>query len=138
MSGPALRKVESHSSIHEAALTEASELTELLENLLSQNDNDKAYQVACILLEHWESRTLQHAESEEEGLYQEIKKESPKHYDAITALVRDHDMLREIAAYIKDQLAEQVINQDIAHQFRALIIIDELHNIKELTVLPEH
>ncbi|WP_022794970.1 hypothetical protein [Marinococcus halotolerans] len=50
MSGPALRKVESHSSIHEAALTEASELTELLESLVSKNDNDKAYQIQTSLL----------------------------------------------------------------------------------------
>lgn len=77
MSGPALRKVDSHSAIHEAALLEAEELTELVEELMEKREMNKAKEVSFILVEHWESRTLQHAKSEEEGLYREVEEEKP-------------------------------------------------------------
>ncbi len=65
MAGPALRKVDSHASIHEAALQEARELTNVYANLLKSGETDNALETAFILLEHWETRTLAHADAEE-------------------------------------------------------------------------
>ncbi|GAA0611341.1 hypothetical protein GCM10009001_30730 [Virgibacillus siamensis] len=138
MSGPALRKVDSHSAIHEAALNEAVELTELLSKLLKGDHTEKAEEMAYVLIEQWESRILQHADSEEEGLYKEIVDEKPELRDDIVALTRDHNLLRILVNEIKETLKERNINQSVLQQFQSLIIIDELHNQKEMEVLPDH
>ncbi|GGE50393.1 hypothetical protein GCM10011391_31410 [Pullulanibacillus camelliae] len=137
MSGPALRHKSSHASIHEAALNEARELTELLDELLRKEELDKALETAYVTLEHWETRTLKHAESEEEGLYKEIANASPELQDEITALIRDHALLRELVAQIKELLANEGACKEVVQRFYALIIVDELHNHLEETVLPE-
>ncbi|MFD1039000.1 hemerythrin domain-containing protein [Virgibacillus byunsanensis] len=138
MSGPALRKVESHAMIHEAALQEAEELTNVLENLLKENDMDRALETAYITLEHWETRTLAHAEAEEMGLYKEIAEKSPELKDSVVALTRDHELLRLIVRQIKDILANTGVGVDVLQRFQALILVDKLHNDEEEKVLPEH
>ncbi|WP_164669519.1 hemerythrin domain-containing protein [Virgibacillus doumboii] len=138
MSGPALRKADSHALIHEAALQEARELTNLLGNLLMEGDVDRALETAYITLEHWETRTLAHADAEERGLYKEISESSPELKDNIVALTRDHDLLRYICWEIKDILENGGIGDGILQRFQALILVDELHNKEEERVLPEH
>ncbi|MFC4386889.1 hypothetical protein ACFOZ1_03600 [Gracilibacillus marinus] len=138
MSGPALRKVTSHEAIHDAALQEARELTNIIENLMKNNDRERALQVALIAIEHWETRTLAHAEAEEEGLYLEIASESEEKKRIITQLIRDHDLMRRIVAMLKDQLIHNGITEHSIKQLHTLIIIDEYHNADEMKVLPNH
>lgn len=138
MSGPALKHVDSHSAIHEAALIEATELTELLVRLLADEHKDKALELAFVIVEHWETRTLQHAQSEEEGLYKELAEESPKLKDSIVALTRDHDLLRLLLKEIKDILEKDGVNDSVVQRFQALILVDELHNREEMKLLPNH
>jgi hypothetical protein len=57
MSGPALKHVDSHSAIHEAALMEAAELTDLLAKVIRKEEMDKALELAFVIVEHWETRT---------------------------------------------------------------------------------
>ncbi|AOZ90972.1 hemerythrin domain-containing protein [Paenibacillus crassostreae] len=137
MSGPALRNVDSHSSIHEAALEEAKELTELLGQFLMKNELDKALDVAYIIIEHWETRTLQHATSEEEGLYKETVESKPELRDSITSLTRDHDLMRYLAGEIRELLASEGISDKILQRFHALILIDLMHNRDELKMIGE-
>lgn len=138
MSGPALKFVDSHSAIHEAALIEATELTELLEKVMKSKDLEKATELAFIIIEHWETRTLRHAESEEEGLYKEIIETNPELKDDIVALTRDHDLLRLLVGEIKVTLEQEEINDSVLQRFQALILVDLLHNQKEVEVLPDH
>lgn len=138
MSGPALKHVDSHAAIHEAALNEASELTNLLDKLVRDNETEKALELAYVIIEQWETRTLRHADSEEEGLYKDLLEDNPKLKDDIVALTRDHDLLRMLVKDIKTRLPEEGISDSIVQQFQALIIVDELHNEKEMEVLPEH
>lgn len=138
MSGPALKFVDSHSAIHEAALIEATELTELLEKVMKNEDLEKAIELAFVIIEHWETRTLRHAESEEEGLYKEIVETKPELKDDIVALTRDHDLLRLLVDEIKALLEQGEINDSVLQRFQALILVDLLHNQKELEVLPDH
>lgn len=138
MSGPALRKLDSHSSIHGAALQEAMELNNIMENLLKEKDQDRALEVAFIAIEHWETRTLAHAESEESGLYQEIAKERPEHRETIIKLKRDHDLLRLLVKSIKGELNQGKISEEVLQKFHALILVDEMHNQEEEKILPEH
>ncbi|MNH86760.1 hypothetical protein D3C87_478510 [compost metagenome] len=136
MSGPALKNVDSHSSIHEAALEEAREITGVLEQCLQRGDLLKALEVAYVALEHWESRTLQHAASEEEGLYLEVLEQRPDLLGTITSLIRDHQLMRIVAGEIRGLLAAQEATQkhsmeQVLHRFHALILIDHLHNQDE-------
>lgn len=137
MSGPALRNVDSHSSIHEAALEEAKELTELLGQFLKKDELDKALDVAYIILEHWETRTLQHATSEEEGLYKETVEAKPELWDSITSLTRDHNLMRDLADQIRELLASEGVSDEILQRFHALILIDLIHNRDELQMIGE-
>lgn len=136
MSGPALKHVDSHSAIHEAALVEATELTELLDRLLADKQLDKALELSFVIIEHWETRTLQHAESEEEGLYKELAEEFPDLKESIIALTRDHDLLRLLVQEIKDTLDAEGVNDSVVQRFQALILVDLLHNQTELKLLP--
>ncbi|MFW5435848.1 hypothetical protein [Paenibacillus apiarius] len=135
--GPALRHVDSHSAIHEAALEEAKELTELLESCIKAGQPDKALELAYLMIEHWESRTLQHAQSEEEGLYKEAIEMKPHLRDAVLVLTRDHNLMRYLVRDIKDLLANAGANQEVCHRFHALILIDMLHNRDEETMIEQ-
>lgn len=135
MSGPALKQVDSHASIHEAAILEAEQLTELLRKSLESGQKDQAYEMACITLEHWESRTFAHAEAEEEGLYKEVATSSPEWKETIVALTRDHDLMRQLAEEIRQTLADQEVNRSVLERFQAMIWIDWLHNRAEEQML---
>ena len=136
MSGPALKHVDSHSAIHEAALVEATELTELLDRLLADKQLNKALELSFVIIEHWETRTLQHAESEEEGLYKDLAEESPDMKESIIALTRDHNLLRLLVQEIKDRLDKEGVDDSVVQRFQALILVDLLHNQAELKLLP--
>ncbi|WP_435921846.1 hypothetical protein [Paenibacillus sp. DYY-L-2] len=134
-SGPALRHVDSHSSIHEAALEEAKELTELLERSVRQGEMEKALELGYIIVEHWEARTLQHALSEEEGLYMDALELKPELAPVIISLTRDHNLMRKLVLEIKDLLDQGVVSEKLVQSFYALIVIDELHNEDEMEML---
>ncbi|MGG3964727.1 hemerythrin domain-containing protein [Heyndrickxia faecalis] len=138
MSGPSLRRADSHSSIHEAALNEARDLTDLLAQLLRKKMHAEALKTALILLEHWETRTLAHAQAEEEGLYPELLAENENMKDKLTVLARDHDLMRKLAQAVKKDLQQEKLGQQTVQQFYALICIDEIHNHEEESVLPHH
>ncbi|PWU66720.1 hypothetical protein DLJ74_20145 [Gracilibacillus dipsosauri] len=138
MSGPALRKVDSHSAIHDAALQEARELTNVIERFWRNGNKERALKTAFITIEHWQTRTLAHADAEEEGLYQEIAAQSSEKHEKIMGLKRDHDLMRGIVSDLKEELSTNGMNEGIIQQLHALIIIDELHNQDEMKVLPDH
>lgn len=138
MSGPGLKHAESHAAIHEAALNEARELNEILAKLLEHNDLEKALEIAYVTVEHWETRTLRHAEAEERGLYKELEEENPELSDSIIALKRDHDTLRYLVKRIKDTLDTDGITKTVLEQFYSLVHVDEYHNLEEERILPHH
>lgn len=138
MSGPALKQIDSHTAIHEAALNEAAELTNLLDQLIKDDQGVKALELSYVIIEQWETRTLRHAESEEEGLYKELVEERPELKSDIIELTRDHNLLRLLLDEIKDVLKKEKISDSVVQRFQALIIVDELHNRKEMEVLPDH
>lgn len=131
MSGPALKHWDSHSSIHEAALGEAIELTELLRRCRGKQDLEKALEVAYIAVEHWETRTLCHADEEEEGLYLEFVEQHPEVKEFVTALTRDHKLMRYLVDEIKQILHDHGNFDEVIRRFDAIILIDLLHNKDE-------
>lgn len=139
MSGPGLKQLDSHAAIHEAALNEAIELNKLLAALLiKKGDKEKALEVAYIAVEHWETRTLRHAEAEEKGLYKELIEEFPELKDKIIALTRDHDIMRHIVKEIKQLLEREGFHVGVLERFYALVHVDQFHNEEEERILPHH
>lgn len=138
MSGPGLKQIDSHSAIHEAALNEAMELNDILESLYKNNELEKALETAYVVVEHWETRTLQHAAAEEEGLYKDIANDSPELKDKITALTRDHDILRILIDEIKELLDKEGFSDDVLQRFQSLVLVDAIHNRDEERILPNH
>ncbi|MBB6446372.1 hemerythrin domain-containing protein [Bacillus benzoevorans] len=135
MSGPSLKKQDAHSSIHEAALNEAIELREILKKCLENKESEKATQVAQIIIEHWESRTLKHAESEEDGLYKELVQEDPNVTKLVNQLTRDHDLMRRIVGEMNELLIKNEMNERMLSLLDALIVIDSIHNEDEMNKL---
>lgn len=135
MSGPSLKKQDAHSSIHEAALNEAMELRELYRRCLKEGDNHKALHVAEITIEHWESRTLAHAESEENGLYKEMAQENPQLQDLVLQLTRDHDLMRRMVEDMKEKLKKHEPDEHFIRLMDGLIIVDQIHNDDEMNKL---
>jgi|SRR5699024_4316800 len=135
MSGPGLAQVDSHAAIHEAALFEAMELNEILAKLLTSNQLEKALETAYIAVEHWESRTLKHADAEERGLYKELVKSSSKFKEPVIELTRDHDLMRILVREIKETLDSEGINEEVLHKFHALVHVDLIHNEEEEKIL---
>jgi Hemerythrin HHE cation binding domain len=135
LSGPSLKKQDSHSSIHEAALNEAKELRELFRKCIENGEVEKALQVAAVVIEHWESRTLQHAEAEEEGLYKDMVKENPQLERVVHELTRDHDLMRRIVSNMKERLHAEDVDNRMISLLDSLIIIDEIHNEDEMNRL---
>lgn len=138
MSGPGLKHVDSHAAIHEAALNEARELNRLVAKLARAKRFDKAIEVAYIIVEHWETRTLQHAAAEEEGLYKDLLDENPNLKDEITALIRDHNMMRFLVKKIRQILETEGFTEEILELFYTLVHVDHFHNLQEEKLLPDH
>ena len=135
MSGPSLRKKDAHSSIHEAALNEVKELRELYQKCLENGEKEKALQVLEVAIEHWETRTLKHAEAEEEGLYKEMTEENPDLVSTVIQLSRDHDLMRRIVEKMKFRLQTHEPDQRMITLLDSLVIIDEIHNEDEMNRL---
>lgn len=135
MSGPSLKKPDAHSSIHEAALNEAKELRDLFQKCLEEREKERATQVAEIVIEHWESRTLKHAEAEEEGLYQELVEENPNLSQLVIQLTRDHDLMRRMVAEMKDLLINNEIDERMISLLDSLLVVDSIHNEDEMNKL---
>lgn len=138
MTGPSLKKQDSHSLIHESALNEAKELRTLLQKCLEDGQKEKALKVSEVTIEHWESRTLQHANSEEEGLYKEMVVENPYLKPLVIQLTRDHGLMRIIVEQMKNLLLNDEIDERMLSLLDSLIIVDSIHNHDEMNKLLAH
>jgi hypothetical protein len=135
LSGPSLRKVDAHTSIHEASLNEAKELNELFQMCLKENQAKKAFRIAEVIIEHWETRTLRHAEAEEEGLYLEMVEGNPELQNLVIQLTRDHDLMRTIVERMKKLQANNEISEEMIKLQESIVIIDSIHNEDEMNKL---
>jgi hypothetical protein len=135
LSGPSLKKQDAHTLIHESALNEAKELRMLLQKCLEDDQKEKALKVSEITIEHWESRTLQHASAEEEGLYKEMVIEKPYLKTVVIQLTRDHDLMRRMVEQMKNLLMNDEVDDRMLSLLDSLIIVDSIHNDDEMNNL---
>lgn len=142
MSGPALRQYAAHHSIHDAAFQEAEELTSLLAEQTRHPNLQTFTDLAYVLLEHWETRTLRHAEMEEQEFYQEVQANFPQLQETVLRLSRDHDLLRCLAREIRTLLTEPGSREstDEAHfavlaRFQTMLHLNRIHSREEEALL---
>lgn len=131
MSGPGLTRRESHHAIHEAAFAEAEELTRLLRQAALITDQTQALQLAGVLMEHWQTRTLRHATAEEQGWYRDLVSERPDLRIVIEQLTRDHDLLRMLLGEIEQIIAARGWVSGIVERFEAMLLLNAIHSREE-------
>ncbi|QSO45577.1 hemerythrin domain-containing protein [Alicyclobacillus mengziensis] len=131
MTGPALRHLESHHAIHEYARQEAEAMTALLERAVERQETGLAVQIAYVLIEHWETRTLCHAASEEQGLYPEIVRLEPDKESVVHTLTRDHELMRMAVEEIKELLHNDEPIVEAVRRFHLLLWVENMHSRDE-------
>lgn len=137
MSGPSLRQLHAHHSIHEGGLSGAITKTEELEEFIQAGEHVVAKYAAHHLIDYWETRIISHADAEEEagGFYDEKLNQQQELATAIIQLKRDHDLMKMILKNIKDTLTTEELNDAILQQFQALIVLNNLHSQEEERLL---
>lgn len=130
--GPALRQLHSHRSIHEGAYTEARDLTNVVDQLFTEHREEDCLQTVELLIEHWEERIIAHADAEDEGFYQELLKKHKNKQDQIYMLMRDHELFRIIIGDLKKELEEtKKVTKQMIYQFHSLLVINHIHHKSE-------
>ena len=130
VSGPALRRLESHHAIHETALAEAEELTNGLRVAWEHRDMERISAFAELLFEHWETRILAHADAEEDGFYKEVVTENESLSAAVLELRRDHHVMRRLWRDARTAVTTGAV-EDMVQRFEALILVDSIHSEDE-------
>lgn len=139
MSGPSLHKLTAHRSIHNGALSEARDLLEVLEQVYQEKHTEHATLAARALIEHWETRTIAHADSEEDGFYQKKLEDDPGLQEIIISLKRDHHLFRTLIGDIKQIITEHGVNDDVIDRFKTIYVLVQIHNRdEEIYLLEEH
>lgn len=136
--GPALRQLTAHRSIHDAGQSQARELTEMLIQLFKEEREEDCLKTAKVLIEHWEEKIIAHADAEDEGFYQELLEEGNIPKKNLYMLMRDHDLFRKIVKQIKEKIAQQnkVTEENIYELYSLLVINDFHHKGEEKTLFP--
>ncbi|WP_210366985.1 hemerythrin domain-containing protein [Bacillus sp. REN3] len=135
MSGPALKNHFSHQSIHEGYYTEGRDLTEVLVKLHREKREKECRIAAEALVEHWETRTIAHADSEEEGFYLEVMEQRPEIKEDVIKLIRDHDLLRMIVADVKQRIQKDGVTQEAIDRLKTILLLVNIHNHEEERIL---
>lgn len=135
MSGPALRQLHAHRSIHEGGLSGAVTKTENMMHYLQQGELETANLAADDLIDYWKTRVISHADAEESGFYLEVVKENSHLHDTVTMLTRDHDLIRMIVEDIEKLRVEEGLSPSVLHKFHALIVVNEIHSRDEERLL---
>ncbi|HEU5348956.1 MAG TPA: hemerythrin domain-containing protein, partial [Ktedonobacterales bacterium] len=94
-------------------------------------DRARALQLAGVLMEHWQTRTLRHAEAEEQGWYRDVAHERPELRMDIAQLTRDHDLLRELLSEIEQIIAVRGWVTGIVERFEAMMLLNAIHSRDE-------
>ncbi|MDG3086583.1 hypothetical protein P7F88_10840 [Vibrio hannami] len=120
------------------AVTEGRDLMEVLERVYREKHEKHAMIAAKALLDHWETRTIAHADSEEEGLYKRKLEDNPDISHTLSMLKRDRDLLRILVSEIKELLDGQGVTDDVLDRFKAIYVLVQIHNRDEEAHLLDH
>lgn len=127
--GPALKQLTSHRSIHDAGQAQARALTEDVMQLFEGEQTEDCLQAANILVQHWEEKIIAHADAEDETFFQELlaSEEIPDQH--VYMMMRDHDLFRKITTHIKESLKQQQkVTMNHIYEFNTLLILNAFHH----------
>ena len=74
---------------------------------------------------------ISHADSEETGLYQDIKQRQPEMVETIAKLTRDHDLLRKVLEEAKHLLEDNSEQEERIQLYDSLLVINWQHSRDE-------
>lgn len=131
MSGPALKQLNAHRAIHDAAYNEADEMTIATRNFAEAGQVRAAIATVRLLIEHWQTRTLQHAAEEEAGFYKELLEKDPEKVADIAALTRDHDLMRHLLKEVEELVRESGSFQKMIDRLEMLLWLNLQHSREE-------
>lgn len=136
MSGPGLRKKESHKMIHYAVQGEIEEALAILD---AHDSNTEAInKMATETLESlWNDKVLAHAQEEEDGLYRDLLKADPGINGILQRLSRDHDLLRKLTFEETVLVRSTMDYHQISMLSHTMLNILKIHSKEEIEVL-EH
>lgn len=127
--GPALKQLTSHRSIHDAGQAQARSLTEEVMQLFEENQTEECLQAAQALIQHWEEKIIAHADAEDESFFQELLAGEQIPDKHIYMMMRDHDLFRQIAAHIKESVTELgKVTMNHIYEFNTLLILNSFHH----------
>lgn len=127
--GPALKQLTSHRSIHDAGQAQARGLTEEVMQLFEDEQTEDCLEAAKALLEHWEQKIIAHADAEDESFFQELLAGDKVADQHIYMMMRDHDLFRQIAAHIRESIEqEEKVTRNHLYEFNTLLILNAFHH----------
>lgn len=127
--GPALKQLTSHRSIHDAGQAQARALTEDVMQLFEDQQMENCLQAAQALIQHWEEKIIAHADAEDETFFQELLAGEQIPDQHIYMMMRDHDLFRQITAHIKESITEQKnVTRNHLYEFNTLLILNSFHH----------
>lgn len=127
--GPALKQLTSHRSIHDAGQAQARALTEDVMQLFEDQQMENCLQAAQALIQHWEEKIIAHADAEDETFFQELLAGEQIPDQHIYMMMRDHDLFRQITAHIKESITEQEkVTRHHLYEFNTLLILNSFHH----------
>lgn len=127
--GPALKQLTSHRSIHDAGQAQARALTEEVMQLFEDNKTDECLDTAKTLLEHWEQKIIAHADAEDETFFQELLAGNEIADKHIYMMMRDHDLFRKITAHIRKSIEHEAkVTMNHLYEFNTLLILNAFHH----------
>ncbi|HIW31924.1 MAG TPA: hemerythrin domain-containing protein [Candidatus Paenibacillus intestinavium] len=133
--GPSLRQLHAHQAIHDGGLSGAISKTADFINASKTGDTEQINIVLDDLLDYWETRIIGHADSEEDGFYQELVEHNPSLQETVTKLIRDHDLLKIIVADIYKLRETEGLSGEILPKLQALIVVNGIHSRDEERLL---
>jgi len=122
--------------IHDAAIGDIVAITEEIMEKMDIGAGE-ARGLVGMLTDLWRSRVLSHAEEEENGLYEEIKRVEPESACQIERVKRDHEILRIMIEQIEAVNSSTGNIGEILGINSAMLKILELHDRDEEKLLPE-
>ncbi len=130
MSGPALRKADSHHLIHLAAAGEGTDLTMLAKSLLANGKMEEASRALQALCEHWRESTLEHAREEEADWYLELM-ENEDVKPIVLGFRRDHFLMERFVMEMEHKLQEGESLDEVVMYAEGFLKLVQIHSDSE-------
>src|SRR5699024_6424539 len=103
-------------------------LNDDLQDAIAENQMEEAMDISAQIIDIWENRIIEHANSEAESPYTEMSEHSEELAKRVIELTREHAILRVLLAQIKEVLQREVkVTDEAVRNFDPAIIVEGVH-----------